>query len=150
MCLFCIGNGVGKQGRGNQPPYRRYGPDTEIQYRLRKPHGLAKPSRILSKREADTEFQYRPRIVDTDIDCGRHFCGRHFRDSYVPFQPLQEEPISGSILAILTKIGWKRAKTANNRPRNRLLRAGFHRKGGGVCGWMVKSQSYPERRKLTN
>ena len=28
-----IGNGVGKQDRGNQPPYRRYGPDTEIQYR---------------------------------------------------------------------------------------------------------------------
>ena len=25
-----------------------------------------KPSRILSKREADTEFQYRPHIVDTD------------------------------------------------------------------------------------
>ena len=49
------------------PPYRRYGPDTEIRYRPRKPHGLAKPSRILSKREADTEFQYRPRIVDTDV-----------------------------------------------------------------------------------
>ena len=44
-----IGNGVGKEGRGNQPPYRRYGPDTEIQYRPQKPHGLAKPSRILSK-----------------------------------------------------------------------------------------------------
>ena len=72
-----IGNGVGKQGRGNQPPYRRYGPDTEIQYRLRKPHGVAKSSRILSKREADTEFQCRPHMVDTDIDCGRHFCGRH-------------------------------------------------------------------------
>ena len=26
---------------------RRYGPDTEIQYRSQKPHGLAKPSRIL-------------------------------------------------------------------------------------------------------
>ena len=82
-CFLGIGNGVGKQGRGNQPPYRRYGPNTEIQYRLRKPHGLAKPSRILSKREADTEFQYRPHIVNTDIDCGRHFCGCHFRDSYV-------------------------------------------------------------------
>ena len=46
--------------------YRRYGPDTEIQYRPQKPHGPAKPSRILSKREADTEFQYRPHIVDTD------------------------------------------------------------------------------------
>ena len=48
------------------PPYRRYGPDTEIQYRPREPHGLAKTSRILSKREADMEFQYRPHIVDTD------------------------------------------------------------------------------------
>ena len=52
-----IGNGVGKQGRGNQPPYRRYGLDTEIQYRPQEPHGLAKTSRSLSKREADTEFQ---------------------------------------------------------------------------------------------
>ena len=54
----------------------------KIQYRPQKPHGPAKPSRILSKRKADTEFQYRPHSVDTDIDCGRHFCGRHFRDSY--------------------------------------------------------------------
>ena len=64
--LLGIGNGVGKQGRGNRPPYRRYGPDTEIQYRLRKPHGPAKRSLILSEREDDTEFQYRPYIVDTD------------------------------------------------------------------------------------
>ena len=76
-----IGNGVGKQGRGNQPPYRRHGPHMEIQYRPREPHRLAKTSRIFSKREADTEFQYRPHIVDTDTDCGRHFCGRHCRDS---------------------------------------------------------------------
>ena len=62
-----IGNGVGKQGRGNQPAYRRYGPDTEIQYRPREPHALAKTSRILSKRAADTEFQYRPHIVDSII-----------------------------------------------------------------------------------
>ena len=27
-----------------------------------------------SKRKADTEIQYRPRIVDTDIDCGPRFC----------------------------------------------------------------------------
>ena len=47
-----------------------------------KPHGLTKRSTILSKREADMEFQYRPHIVDTDTDCGRHFCGRHFRDSF--------------------------------------------------------------------
>ena len=58
-------NGSGKQGRGNQPPYRRYGPDTEIQYRPQKPHGPAKSSRILSKRE-DGIFQYGPHIVDTD------------------------------------------------------------------------------------
>ena len=55
-----------KQGLEGQG-YRRYGPDTEIQYRPRDPHGLAKTSRILSKREADTEFQYRPHIVDTEI-----------------------------------------------------------------------------------
>ena len=48
------------------PPIDDRRPDTEIQYRPRKPHGLAKPSRLLSKREADTEFQYRPHIVDTD------------------------------------------------------------------------------------
>ena len=35
-------------------------------YQPRKPHGLAKPSRILSKREADAEFQYRPHIIATD------------------------------------------------------------------------------------
>ena len=56
-----IGNGGGKHGRGNQHPYRRYGPETEIQCR----------------RGANTEFQYRPHIVDTAI-----FCGRHFRDFY--------------------------------------------------------------------
>ena len=74
VTVLGIGNGVGRQGRGNQPPYRRYGTDAEIQYRLREPHGLEKTSSILSKREADTEFQYRPHIVDTDTDCGRHFC----------------------------------------------------------------------------
>ena len=46
-----------------------------------KPHGSAKPNRILSKREADTEFQYRPYIVDTEIDCRRRFCGGHVRDA---------------------------------------------------------------------
>ena len=68
-----VGNGGGKQGgaalnpRLHSTPYRRCGPDTEIKYRPQKPHGLAKPSGILSKREADTEFQYRPRIIDTDM-----------------------------------------------------------------------------------
>ena len=48
-CLLGIGNGVGKQGRGNQPAYRRYGPDTEIQYRPREPHGLAKQAELSPK-----------------------------------------------------------------------------------------------------
>ena len=52
----------------------------EIQYRPWKRHGPAKPSRILSKREADTEFQYRPHIVDTDTIADAIF-GRHFRES---------------------------------------------------------------------
>ena len=51
--------------------------------RPRKPHGLAKPSiYVLYNREAAAEFLHRPRIVDTDIDCGRRFCRRRFRDSY--------------------------------------------------------------------
>ena len=65
------------RGRGNQPP--NHGPDTEIQYRPQKPHGPAKLSRILSKREANTECQYRPHIVDTDTIADA-VCGRHFRD----------------------------------------------------------------------
>ena len=55
-----IGNGGGKKGRGNQPPNRRYGPDTDIQYRPRNPPEHAKPSRNASKREADTEFSIDP------------------------------------------------------------------------------------------
>ena len=46
-------------------------------------------SRIFSKKGADTEFQYRPHIVDTDTDCGRRFGGRHFRDSYAIFKILR-------------------------------------------------------------
>ena len=41
---------------------------------------LQKPSRILSKREAHTEFQYRPRIVDTETIADAIFCGCHVRD----------------------------------------------------------------------
>ena len=55
-------------------------PSKSIQHRPHKSHGLAKPSRILSNREADTDYQYRPHIVDTDDDCGRRFCGHHFVD----------------------------------------------------------------------
>ena len=38
-----------------------------------------------SKRKADAEIQCRPRIVDTDIDCGARFCGPRFRDFYRRF-----------------------------------------------------------------
>ena len=60
-----IGHGVGKRSRP-PTPYRRYGSYTEIQCRPREPHRLAKPIRILSEREAHTECQCRPHIVDTD------------------------------------------------------------------------------------
>ena len=58
-----IGNGVGKQDHGNQPPYRRYGPDTEFSIDTGSHTDLQNPSRIISKREADTKFQYRRHIV---------------------------------------------------------------------------------------
>ena len=61
-----IGNGGGKQGRGNHPPYRRHRPDLEIQHQPQKLHRHAKSSRILHEREAHMEFQYRPHIVDMD------------------------------------------------------------------------------------
>ena len=38
--------------------------------------------RELRRKADNTEFQYRPRIVDMDIDCGPRFCGPRFRDSY--------------------------------------------------------------------
>ena len=46
---------------------------------------LQNPAEFSSKGVADTEFQYRPHIVDTvsyGHDCGRRFCGHHFRDLY--------------------------------------------------------------------
>ena len=41
-----------------------------------------------SKSKADTEIQYRSRIVDTDIDCRPRFCGPRFAD------PVSETPLS--------------------------------------------------------
>ena len=81
-----IGNGVGRQGRGNQPPINdtdRYGNSVSTPGAT-SCHGLAK-----IRREADMEFQYRHHIVDMDTDCGCHFCGRHFRDSSLSLSPLQ-------------------------------------------------------------
>ena len=61
-----IGNGGGKQGRGNQPPIStirtRYGNSVSTPEAT----WTCKPSRILSEREAHTESQYRPHIVDTN------------------------------------------------------------------------------------
>ena len=77
ILLIVSGNRKGNRKRWRQtglrqstaPPLRRYGPDTEIRYRpwiLGSHTDLQASSRILSKREADTEFQHRPHIVDPD------------------------------------------------------------------------------------
>ena len=56
-----IRNGGGKHGRGNQPPYRRYGPDTEIQYRPRKLHmDLQNPAELSPKGKAMRNFSIDP------------------------------------------------------------------------------------------
>ena len=69
-----IGNGVGKQGCGNRPPIddrnliRKFSIDW---LDASKTNNQTQPQLTRhcreSKRKADTEFQYRPRIVDTDI-----------------------------------------------------------------------------------
>ena len=97
-----IGNGGGKQGRGNQPPNRRYGPDTEIQY-----------SRLLSKKEADTEFQYRPHIVDTDTIADAIFADAISETSMVVNSPfflgflgkLQNNRSSSMVFVRLSELG---------------------------------------------
>ena len=91
-----IRNGGGKQGGGNQPPNRRCGPDTEIQHRPCKPHGLLKPSRILSKREADTEFQFRtqrntPKISQLGSHPKNSLCGGSFPGNKGEEAPLHKE-----------------------------------------------------------
>ena len=52
-----IGNSGGKQGRGNQPPYRRYGPDTEIQYQ---PPRTCKTHQNSLQKEAIRNFSVDP------------------------------------------------------------------------------------------
>ena len=104
------------------PPHRRYGSHTEIQYRPRKPHGFAKPSRILSKKEADTEFQYRPHIVDTDTIADAVFCGRHFRDFYVIISPFcRGVPSDG-----LRRYGLSILKTQGKSEAQMPLKQGSH------------------------
>ena len=84
-----IGNGVGKQGYGNRPPIDDRNPIRKFSIDCLDASKSNDETRLQltrhcreSKRKADTEFQYRPRIVDTDIDCGPRFCGPRFRDSY--------------------------------------------------------------------
>ena len=82
-----IGNGVGKQGCGNKSSDCSASTDSPRQRK---------------KRKADTEFQYRPRIVDTDIDCGPRFCGPRFRDSY---RFSESRGLSSKALALLSTSG---------------------------------------------
>ena len=60
-------------------------------------------------------------------------------------KPCLEEPISSRFWPFLTKIGWKRSKTTRNRPEihsHQGLGRGVSRVGrGGLCCWVVKSQS---------
>ena len=73
--MIGIGNGGGKHCCGNQPPYWRYGPDTEF---CIDPTEL---QNILSKREADTEFQYQPHIIDTDTIADAVFADAVFAEA---------------------------------------------------------------------
>ena len=67
-----------RQGYGNRPPIDDRNPIRKFSI---DPLCLQNQGRK-SKRKTDTEIQYRPRIVDTDVDCGPRFCGPRFRDSY--------------------------------------------------------------------
>ena len=55
-----IGNGVGKQGRGNHPPYRRYGRDTKIQYRHQSHTDLQNPAEFSRKGKPIRNFSINP------------------------------------------------------------------------------------------
>ena len=70
--------------RQSSPPIvTRYGNTVSTPY-ASKTNGTNRPQLTHhgreSKRKADTEIQHRPRIADTDIDCGPRFCGPRFRD----------------------------------------------------------------------
>ena len=76
-----IENGAGKQGYGTRPSIDNRNPTRKfsIDPHASKTNGTTRPQLIHhgreSKRKADKEIQYRPRIVDTHIDCGPRFCG---------------------------------------------------------------------------
>ena len=78
-----IGNGGGKQGRGNQPPYQRYGPDTEIQYRPLASTRTCKTQQNSLQKGSRYGISVSTPHRRYGHDCGRRFCGRHFRDFYV-------------------------------------------------------------------
>ena len=63
-----IGNGGGKQGSGNHPTYRRYGPDTDFQYRPPRSYTeLQNQAEFSPKGKPIRNFSIGSHIVDTDI-----------------------------------------------------------------------------------
>ena len=71
---------VGKQGYGNRPPIDDRNPIRKFSIDCldaSKTNEQTQPQVTRycreSRRKADTEFQYQPRIVDTDLDCGPRF-----------------------------------------------------------------------------
>ena len=79
FCFPKFGNGDGKQGRSNQTPYRRYGPDTEIQYRPGSHTHLPNPAELSPKGKPIWDFSIDP----TSLIRSRlrtPFYGRHFQD----------------------------------------------------------------------
>ena len=74
-----IGNGGGKQGRGNQPPYGRYGPDTGFGIDPRSHMDMQNPAELSPKGKGS---RYGISVSTPHRryghDCGRRFCGRRF------------------------------------------------------------------------
>ena len=77
-----IGNGGGKQGRGNQPPYRRHGPDMEIQYRPWKPTRTCKTQQNSLQKGSRYGISLLTTHRRYGQDCGPRVCGCRFRDLY--------------------------------------------------------------------
>ena len=56
---------------------------------------MQKPAEFPPKGKPIRNFSIRPHIVDTDIDCGRRFCGRH---SETPIRVIWQKPVNSSCL----------------------------------------------------
>ena len=108
----------------------RYGNSVSTPY-ASKSNGTTRPQLTSqcreSKRKTNTEIQYRPRIVDTDIDCGPRFCS----------DPVSETP-KKSIMCKWTRPFWgtdcRRAPKASSRPRQPLFAAPAWRELESACG----------------